>query len=64
MLYRAQNTLHDSETDQRFTVTGTPRDHFLEGSLKGVYSLQDPNGITVIVHRDIVESERFTLVAA
>lgn len=64
MLYRANNTLLDSETDQRFTVTGTPRDHFLEGSARGVYSLQDADGVTVIFHRDIVESERFTLVAA
>jgi hypothetical protein len=64
MLYRANNTLLDSETDQRYTVSGTPRDHFLEGSARGVYSLIDQDGNHVIFSRETVESERFTLVAA
>jgi hypothetical protein len=64
MLYRAFNTLLDSTTNQQLTVRGTPRDHFLEGSLQGVYSLMDQDGNTIIATREIVESERFTLVTA
>lgn len=63
MLFRAFNQLFDSVTNQKLTVCGTPRDHFLEGSAEGVYLLKGSDGVCVVFSREVVESERFTLVA-
>lgn len=59
MLYRKFQKLRGCEAGEEFVVVGTPHDHLVHGKNTEIYALRNSQGITVIVNRELVESDHF-----